>query len=323
MKRIAVFTSGGDSPGMNACLRAVVRTAIFHNLEVFGIYRGYQGMIEGDFVEMPSKSVGNIIQRGGTILKSARSKEFMTFEGRQKAAENLKKFQIDGVVAIGGDGTFTGADIFMKEFGVPFIGLAGTIDNDLVGTDFTIGYDTAINTVVQAVDKIRDTANSHNRLFVVEVMGKDAGFIALRSGIGSGAEAVLIPETTTYISELIEKLERGRRANKTSGIIMVAEGDQSGGAYQVAEKIKERFDYYDIRVSILGHMQRGGSPSAMDRVLASRLGYEAVLALKEGRKGEMIGIVDKKVTYTPFEKAIKHHIKVNQSLLTLIDVLSI
>jgi 6-phosphofructokinase 1 len=323
MKKIAVFTSGGDSPGMNACLRAVVRTALYNNLKVMGIYRGYQGMIEDDFIPMESKTVANILQRGGTVLKSARCLDFFTIEGRAKAFENLRKHNIDGVVAIGGDGTFTGADVFTKEYGIPFIGIPGTIDNDLVGTDYTIGYDTAINTVVEAVDKIRDTADSHNRLFVVEVMGRDAGFIALRSGIGSGAEAVLVPETTTYTGELIEKLENGRRANKTSGIIIVAEGDQSGGAYEVAKAIKEKFDYYDIRVSVLGHMQRGGSPKALDRVLASRLGYAAVLALKEGRKSAMVGIINNEVAYTPFEKAIKHHNQLNENLLKLVNILSL
>ena len=323
MKRIAVFTSGGDSPGMNACIRAVVRTAIYNQLEIFGIYRGYEGMIEGDIVQMNSKSVGNIIQRGGTFLKSTRNDEFRTKEGRQKAFDNLNKNRIEGVVAIGGDGTFTGANIFCKEFDIPFIGIPGTIDNDLMGTDFTIGYDTAINTVIQAVDKIRDTANSHNRLFVIEVMGKDAGFIALRSGIGTGAEAVLVPETPTYIDELIAKLEKGRRANKTSGIIIIAEGDDTGGAYEVAKKIKEKFNYYDIRVSILGHMQRGGSPTAIDRVLASQLGFEAVNALLNAHKNKMVGMVDKQVVFTPFEKAIKHHDQLNPQLLHLVEVLSI
>lgn len=322
MKRIGLFTSGGDSPGMNACIRAVVRTAIFEGYEVYGIYRGYQGMIEGEILPLESKSVANIIQRGGTILKSARSKEFMTVEGRKKAYEQLKKYEIDAVVAIGGDGTFTGAKVFNSEYDIQIVGVAGTIDNDLYGTDFTIGYDTAINTVVSAVDKIRDTASSHNRLFVVEVMGRDAGIIALRSGIGVGAEAVLVPETKTYIAELIAKLERGRRANKTSGIIIVAEGDQSGGAYNVAKAIKERFDHYEIRVSVLGHMQRGGSPSAMDRVLASRLGFESVKALQQGKTNIMVGVIDKNVVHTPFEKAVKHHVGINNTLLELVEVLS-
>lgn len=322
MNRIAVFTSGGDAPGMNACLRAVVRTAVYHNKKIFGIYRGYEGMIDGDFVELESKSVGNILQRGGTILKTARSQRFMTREGRKKAWQNLKKFHIEGVVAIGGDGTFRGAQVFSNEYRIPFVGVPGTIDNDLVGSDFCIGYDTAINTVVEAVDKIRDTANSHNRLFFVEVMGKDAGFIALRSGIGSGAEAILVPETKTYVPALIAKLEKGRRANKTSGIIIVAEGDKAG-AYEVAKQVKEKFDFYDTRVVILGHIQRGGSPTAMDRILASRMGYEAVNALLEGKRRVMVGIVDKKVTFTPFDQATKHHIDVNPELLKLAEVLAI
>lgn len=323
MKKIAVFTSGGDSPGMNACIRAVVRTGIYHNLEVFGVYRGYEGMIDGEFIQLSSKSVSNIIQRGGTILKTARSDRFMTKAGREIAFQQLKKFGIEGVVAIGGDGTCKGANVFSNEHGIPFIGLPGTIDNDLVGTDFCIGYDTAINTVVEAVDKIRDTADSHNRLFFVEVMGRDAGFIALRSGIASGAEAILVPETETYIPELILKLEEGIRANKTSAIIIVAEGDESGGAYEVAKKVKERFNYYDTRVTVLGHIQRGGSPTAMDRVLASRLGNEAVKALLAGRKNELIGIVNKQITYTPFDKATKHHKYINQELLNLAEVLGI
>lgn len=323
MKRIAVFTSGGDSPGMNACIRAVVRTGIYSNLDVFGIYRGYEGMIDGDIVPMESKSVSNIIQRGGTILKTARSEQFMTKEGRLIACQNLKKFGIEGVVAIGGDGTCRGANIFSREHGIPFIGIPGTIDNDLVGADFCIGYDTAINTVVEAVDKIRDTANSHNRLFFVEVMGRDAGFIALRSGIACGAEAILVPETKTYIPELITKLEHGIRANKTSQIIIVAEGDEGGGAYEVARKVKEKFDYYDTRVVVLGHIQRGGSPTAMDRVLASRLGNEAVKALIKGRGNEMVGIVNRQVIFTPFEKATKHHQTINLELLNLAEELSI
>ncbi len=323
IKRIAVFTSGGDAPGMNACIRAVVRTAIFNKLKVFGIYRGYEGMIDGDIIPMESKSVGNIIQRGGTILKTARSEEFLTQKGRAKAYKNLKRFGIEGVVAIGGDGTCKGANIFSREHGIPFIGIPGTIDNDLAGTDFCIGYDTAINTVVEAVDKIRDTAASHNRLFFVEVMGRDAGFIALRSGIASGAEAILVPETKTYIPELIAKLQNGIRANKTSGIIIVAEGDDGGGAYKVAQKVKEKFNYFDTRVVVLGHIQRGGSPTAMDRVRASRMGHEAVQALIEGRKNEMVGIVKGQITFTPFENATKHHIEINQELLNLAEVLSI
>jgi len=323
MKKIAVFTSGGDAPGMNACIRSVVRTAIYNKLEVVGIIRGYEGMINGDFLPMQSSSVSNIIQRGGTILKSARSKQFMTKEGRAKAAENLKNEGIEGIVAIGGDGTFTGAKIFFEEHGVPTIGVPGTIDNDLYGTDYTIGYDTAVNTVVEAVDKIRDTADAHDRLFFVEVMGRDAGFIALRSGISVGAEAVLIPETETYVDRLIEKLQKGWERQKSSSIIIVAEGDDAGGAYEVAEKVKAKFKHYETKVTVLGHLQRGGSPSAADRVLASQLGNAAVNALIEGRYNEMAGIVNRKVVFTPFEKAIKHNQDINQELLKLADVLSI
>ena len=322
MKRIGVFTSGGDSPGMNAAIRAVVRTALYNQAEVYGIYRGYEGMIEGDIVQMTSRSVSNIIQRGGTILKSARSKEFMTKEGREKAFHHLKKNKIEGLVAIGGDGTFKGADILSEEFGIRVVGIPGTIDNDLIGTDYTIGYDTAINTVVQAVDKIRDTASSHNRLFFVEVMGRDAGFIALRSGIGVGAEAILVPETITYIDHLINKLHKEWMKQKSSLIIIVAEGDDQGGAYDVAKKVQEKFNYYDTRVTVLGHVQRGGSPTAMDRVLASRMGFEAVNALQSGKNRIMAGIMNNKVAFTPFEKAVKHHDKLNQDLLALAEIIS-
>lgn len=323
MKKIAVFTSGGDAPGMNACIRAVVRTATYHQLEVIGIVRGYAGMIQGDFMDLKSSSVSNIIQRGGTILKSARSEEFRTIEGRAIAAENLKSKGVEGIVAIGGDGTFTGAKIFAEEHGFAIMGAPGTIDNDLYGTDYTIGYDTAINTVVQAVDKIRDTADAHDRLFFVEVMGRDAGFIALRSGIGVGAEAILIPETETYIDQLIEKLKKGWERQKSSSIIIVAEGDDAGGAYEVAQKVKAKFDHYETKVTVLGHVQRGGSPTAADRVLASQMGSEAVNALVAGRRNEMVGIINRKLVFTPFEKAIKHHQKINQELLKLAEVLSL
>ena len=323
MKKIAVFTSGGDAPGMNACIRAVVRTARSMHIEVVGIVRGYEGMISGDFIEMDSSSVSNIIQRGGTILKSARSKSFRTKEGRAKAAINLHKAGVEGVVVIGGDGSFTGAKIFSEEHNIPFIGAPGTIDNDLYGTDYTIGYDTAINTVVEAVDKIRDTADAHDRLFFVEVMGRDAGFIALRSGISVGAEAILVPETETYIDQLINKLQKGWERKKTSSIIIVAEGDDAGGAYAIAEKVKAKFDHYETKVTVLGHIQRGGSPSAADRILASQMGNGAVMALLEGRKNEMVGVINKKIVFTPFQKAIKHHHNINLDLLNLAEVLSI
>jgi 6-phosphofructokinase 1 len=323
MKKIAVLTSGGDSPGMNACIRSVVRTAIYDGMEVYGIKRGYQGLIDGDIKQMKSKSVGNIIQRGGTILKSARCKDFFTKTARAQAYENLKALGIEGLVAIGGNGTFAGAAKFASEYDIPCIGIPGTIDNDLAGTDNTIGYDTAMNTVVEAIDKIRDTAISHNRLFVVEVMGRDAGFIALRCGIGVGAEAILIPESPLYIDSLIEKLDGGRRRNKSSGIVIVSEGNESGGAYKVAQAVNERFDHYEIRVSVLGHMQRGGNPSALDRLLASELGYHAVMALKEGQSSVMVGKVHKDICFTPLEDAIKHHKGINPELLRLSEVLSI
>ncbi|WP_276364418.1 6-phosphofructokinase [Daejeonella sp. H1SJ63] len=322
IKNIGVFTSGGDSPGMNAAIRAVVRTALYHNLNVTGILRGYDGMISGEFKSMDRKSVANIIQRGGTVLKTARSDEFRTKEGRQKAYEQLKKHDVDALVAIGGDGTFTGAKVFSEEFDIPVIGLPGTIDNDLIGTDFTIGYDTAINTVIDAVDKIRDTAESHDRLFIVEVMGRDSGLIALRSGIGSGAEAILIPETKTDINALLSRLEHSRK-DKSSKIIIVAEGDDAGGGFEVAKVVKEKFPAIDTRVSILGHIQRGGPPSCMDRVLASRLGVAAVESLIEGKSSEMIGIVNGKIHFTPFGNAIKHNKEVNSELLKIVEILSL
>jgi len=321
IKNIGVFTSGGDSPGMNAAIRAVVRTALYYDLKVTGIYRGYDGMISGEFRPMERKSVANIIQRGGTILKTARSEEFRTPEGRKIAYEQLKKHKVDALVAIGGDGTFTGANIFYDEFKVPVIGLPGTIDNDLIGTDFTIGYDTAINTVIDAVDKIRDTAESHDRLFIVEVMGRDSGLIALRSGIGTGAEAILIPESKTDTKALLNRLETSRK-DKSSKIIIVAEGDDAGGAFEIAKVVKEKFPGTDTRVSILGHIQRGGPPSCMDRVLASRLGVAAVESLMEGRNREMIGIVNGKIHFTPFSNAIKHNPEVNPELLKIVEILS-
>jgi 6-phosphofructokinase 1 len=307
---------------MNAAIRAVVRTGLYYDLDITGIYRGYDGMISGDFQLMERKSVANIIQRGGTILKTARSEEFRTVEGRKKAYEQLVKHNVDAIVAIGGDGTFTGANIFYDEYKVPVIGLPGTIDNDLIGTDFTIGYDTAINTVIDAVDKIRDTAESHDRLFIVEVMGRDSGLIALRSGIGTGAEAILIPETKTDIHALINRLEISRK-DKSSKIIIVAEGDDAGGAFEIAKVVKDKFPGIDTRVSILGHIQRGGAPSCMDRVLASRLGVAAVESLMVGRNREMIGVVNGQIHFTPFSNAIKHNPEVNPELLKIVEILSL
>lgn len=323
LKTIGVFTSGGDSPGMNACIRAVVRTAIFYGIRVVGIRRGYEGMIDGDFWEMNSGSVSDIIHRGGTILKTARSARFRTPEGRAIAAANLRKSGIEAIVAIGGDGTTTGANVFYKEHGIPFIATPGTIDNDLFGTDYTIGYDTALNTAVNAIDKIRDTAASHDRLFFVEVMGRDAGFIALNSGIAGGAEAVLIPETKTDIDALINLLETGWNRKKSSSIIVVAEGDEAGGAFAIAEKVKARFNQYDTRVTVLGHIQRGGSPTCMDRVQASELGNMAVKMLLEGQHSLMLGKMKGEISMTPFDQAIKQHNAVNPNLLELVKVLSI
>ena len=323
MKKIGVFTSGGDSPGMNAAIRAVVRGAVFNGLEVMGINRGYEGLMDNDIVPLPSSAVSNIIQRGGTILKTARSKRFLTPEGRKQAYDHLKANGIDSLVALGGDGTFRGALEFTHEY--PDIKIAGapcTIDNDLYGTDYTIGFDTAINTAVDAIDKIRDTAVSHDRLFFVEVMGRDAGFIALLSGIGSGAEAILVPEYQTDVDALISKLDKGREG-KSSSIVVVAEGDDAGGAFDIAKMVKAKLDYYDIKVTVLGHIQRGGNPSCMDRVLASRLGLACVDALLEGKNNVMAGLVNNEIVYTPFEKAVKYHQELNVNMLRLAEVLSI
>ncbi|MFN0290549.1 6-phosphofructokinase [Pedobacter helvus] len=324
IQNIGVLTSGGDSPGMNAAIRAVVRGSLYYKLKVTGILRGYDGLINADFFPMDGKSVANIIQRGGTILKTARCDEFRTPEGRAKAYKNLIESNIDALVVIGGDGTFTGADIFSQEYDFPIIGLPGTIDNDLEGTDLTIGYDTAINTVVNAVDKIRDTAESHDRLFIVEVMGRDSGLIALRSGIGVGAEAILIPEAKMTTEDLIERVEHGRK-DKASKIIVVAEGDEAGGAYNVGEVLKEKFPHHDIRVSVLGHIQRGGSPSCADRVLASRLGVAAVEGLLAGKSKVMAGQINKEIVFTPFSKAIKHidAAQVTPAWLQLAEILSL
>jgi 6-phosphofructokinase 1 len=321
IKKIAVLTSGGDSPGMNACIRAVVRTAIYHKIDVIGFIRGYEGLIDNQFMGMSPESVSGIIQRGGTILKTARSERFMKEEGVKKAAENLKANKVEGLVVIGGDGSFRGAMELSKHIDIPIVGCAGTIDNDLIGTDFTIGYDTAINTVVEAIDKIRDTAESHDRIFVVEVMGRDAGLIALRSAIASGAEALLVPEIKHDTEQMIKKMKNWRRT-KSSKIVVVAEGDESGGAFKVAEIIKQNVPEFDIRVSVLGHIQRGGNPTCMERVNASIVGYNAVKALMNGHRNEMIGIVNKHVTFTPFEKAVKHIQKLNKDLEELVEVLS-
>ncbi len=321
MKKIAVFSSGGDSPGMNACIRAVVRTAHYNDMQVIGFIHGYEGMINDEFVILQRKTVANIIQRGGTFLKTARSERFRTKEGMMQAKKVLERHEIEGVVAIGGDGTFTGALEFSKFTQVPFVGCPGTIDNDLVGTDFTIGYDTAINTVVDAVDKIRDTAESHDRVFIVEVMGRDAGLIAMRSGIAVGAEGILIPETKNDLERILKRLQKGRK-DKSSKIIMVAEGDENGGAYKVAEIVKEKFPGIDVRISVLGHIQRGGSPTCMERVNASRMGYEAVNALIKGMRNVMVGIVDKKIVYTKFEQAIKHIEEPDAELIKMMEILS-
>lgn len=323
IKKIGVFTSGGDAPGMNACIRATVRAALAHDLEVFGIRRGYAGMIEGDIVEMDSRSVSNILQMGGTILKSARSSEFLTFEGRRKAALQLESAGIDGLIAIGGDGTLKGASVFYEEFGVPLVGCPGTIDNDLYGTDETIGFDTAINTAIENIDRIRDTADAHDRLFLVEVMGRDAGFIALYSGIGGGAEMVLIPETLTDIDEVKSHILTLMTAQLRSSIVVVAEGDELGGASEIASALRqdERFSGIDLRVCILGHIQRGGAPSARDRVLASRLGVAAVNALMDGMANVMVGIVNNQVQITPSSDVWSKTKYINRELLELTHLL--
>jgi len=323
IKKIGVLTSGGDAPGMNAAIRAVVRASIFNGCEVFGIYDGYAGLIEGKIKKFGSHDVSNIIQRGGTILKTARSTAFRTPEGRAKAYEQLKCFGIDGLVVIGGDGTFSGAREMIQEHDISIVGIPGTIDNDLYGTDYTIGYDTAVNTVVEAVDKIRDTASAHNRLFFIEVMGRDAGFIALRSAVATGAEAVLVPEIQTDLEALSQYLEQDYKPHKSSGIVIVAEGEQSGGAYTIADKISKIHPDYDVRVTVLGHIQRGGSPSAFDRVTASTLGVAAVEALLDDQMSIMVGVMNKDVVHVPFNKAIKNSKSLNHNLLGLLNILSI
>jgi 6-phosphofructokinase 1 len=318
--KIGVLTSGGDAPGMNAAIRAVVRTGIYYGMEVFGIMRGYAGMIENDIVPMHSRSVANIIQRGGTILKTARCKEFFEFEGRKRAYANLRNLGINGVVIIGGDGSFRGAHKLSEEFDIPCIGLPGTIDKDIAGTDFTIGFDTAVNTAVEAIDKIRDTADAHDRLFIIEVMGRDAGYIALHSGIATGAENILIPERKTDIEELVNSLLEKERRKKLVNIIVVAEGDR--GAEDVAQVIKERVPNADTRVCVLGHIQRGGAPTCLDRLIASRMGYSAVESLMEGRHNVMIGIVNNKMHYTPLEKAVKAKQKISEDWLKIVKILA-
>ena len=322
--RIGVLTSGGDAPGMNAALRAVVRTAAYHSIECIGIYRGYQGLIDNDVKLMNARSVNNIINKGGTILKSARCLEFRTKKGRKIAFETIKKNKIQALIVIGGDGSFTGAIIFQSEFNIPVIGIPGTIDNDIFGTSNTIGYDTALNTVIGAIDKIRDTAISHNRLFFVEVMGRDAGHIALNSGIGAGAEEVLIPEEDMGLERLLESLKRSEKSGKSSSIVVVAEGDKTGkNVLEIAEYIEKNLPYYEVRVSVLGHMQRGGSPSCFDRVLASRMGVYAVEALIDGKSNMMVGVKSEEIILSPLEKAIKGKSEINKDLIRVSDILSI
>lgn len=325
VNKIAVLTSGGDAPGMNAAIRAVVRTCSYHDVEVLGIYRGFQGMIEDDFVELNARSVRNIINKGGTFLKSARSEGFRTKEGREGAYNNLTKNGVEALVVIGGDGTFTGALSFSQEFGFPVMGIPGTIDNDIYGTTHTIGYDTALNTVVDAIDKIRDTASSHNRMFFVEVMGRDSGFIALNSGIGGGAERIIIPEKNIPVEVLLEDIDRGKRRGKTSNIIVVAEGNTAGKAvFELKEYVEQKRPEYDIRVSVLGHMQRGGTPTCYDRVLATRMGVKAVESLLEGKSQYMVGINNDRMELIPLEKAVKENdeSKIDKDLIRITDIMS-
>lgn len=323
IKKIGVFTSGGDSPGMNAAIRSVVRTCAYLKIECVGIYRGYQGMIEGDFKTLDARSVNNIINKGGTILKSARCEEFRTKEGRQKAYDQLVKEGIDAFVVIGGNGSFHGAMLFNEEFNFPVMGIPGTIDNDILGTSYTLGYDTAINTVVEAVDKIRDTASSHNRLFFVEVMGRDVGHIALNAGVGAGAEEILIPEQNLGLERLLESLKRSKASGKSSSIVIVAEGDRTGkNVFELKEYVEQHLPIYDVRVSVLGHMQRGGNPTCYDRVLASRMGVKAVESLLEGKSNYMVGIRDTKLVLTPIAEAIKAHTEIDEELLRVSDIMT-
>ncbi|NVK51681.1 MAG: 6-phosphofructokinase [Flavobacteriaceae bacterium] len=324
INKIAVMTSGGDAPGMNAAIRSVVRTCAYYDRECVGIYRGYQGLIEADFITLGPRNVKNIINKGGTILKSARSKEFRTKEGREKAYNSLKKEGIDGLVVIGGDGSFTGGVVFNQEYNFPVIGIPGTIDNDIYGTTHTLGYDTALNTTIEAIDKIRDTASSHNRLFFVEVMGRDAGFIALNAGIGAGAEEILIPEEDLGLERMLESLKRSRRKGKLSSIVVVAEGEKTGKSiFELADYVETNMPDYEVRVSVLGHMQRGGSPSCFDRVLACRMGVKAVELLLEGKTNLMVGLINNEIEATDLEKAIKGHHEINRELLRVSDIMSI
>jgi len=323
IRKIGVMTSGGDSPGMNAAIRSVVRTCAFYEIECAGIYRGYEGMIEGDFIELNARSVKGIINKGGTFLKSARSKAFRTAEGRQEAYNQLKKANIDAIVVIGGDGSFTGALIFNQEFNFPVMGIPGTIDNDIAGTSHTIGYDTTLNTVVDVIDKIRDTASSHNRLFFIEVMGRDVGHIALNTGVGAGAEEILIPEEDLGLDRLLESLRRSKESGKSSSIVVVAEGDKIGkSVFELKDYVEEHLPEYEVRVSVLGHMQRGGSPSCFDRVLASRMGVKAVESLLEGKTNYMVGLISDEITLTPLENAIKGQSKINKELIRVSDIMS-
>ncbi len=323
IRRIGVLTSGGDAPGMNAAIRAVVRSAIFYHCEVVGIRKGYTGLVERQFMGMQSHSVSKIISQGGTILKSSRCPEFNDPQVRRSAVDNMREAGIDSLVVIGGDGSFRGANDLFKEFDFPVVGVPGTIDNDIYGTDYTIGFDTAINTALEAVDKLRDTADSHNMVFFVEVMGRDAGFIALHTAIGTGAEAVLVPEYPTDIKKLCDYLLNERRKNKTSGIVIVAEGDEAGGAMEIAAQVKRRLPDYETRVTTLGHIQRGGSPSCADRVRASILGHAAVKALLDGRKGVMVGLINDGISYTTFDLACSRHNEINKTWYDIARILSI
>lgn len=323
IQRIGLITSGGDSPGMNAAIRAVVRACAYYHTDCIGFFRGFQGIIDDHSTEMTARSVRNIINRGGTILQSARSSEFLTTEGRDKAASNLKKAGVDALILIGGDGTFRGGQALTREHGIPVLGVPGTIDNDIFGTDYTIGYDTALNTVVEAIDKIRDTASSHNRLFFVEVMGRDAGFIALNSGIGAGAEEILIPEENLGLDRLLHSLERSRRSGKTSSIVVVSEGDKIGkNVFELAEYVKENLPFYDAKVTVLGHIQRGGNPTCFDRVLASRLCVRAVELLLDGQQNMMVGMMENKIGFCDLEKALKGKPTINKELIRISEILS-